>query len=72
MTQVLVPIEGMSCSHCVLAVETAAKSVPGVQRVEVSLDRNQAQVEVDDGGDLTAIEAAIVAAGYTVGAMEVK
>jgi len=72
MTQVLVPIEGMTCNHCVRAVEAAARSVPGVQQVDVSLEGNHAQLEVDHTDALTAVQAAIVEAGYSVGAMETK
>lgn len=38
-------IEGMSCGHCVKAVETALKAVDGVKSVHVSLEEGKATVE---------------------------
>lgn len=39
-------IDGMTCDHCVSAVNEALAEVPGVTRVvEVSLDRGEAVVE---------------------------
>ncbi len=38
-------ISGMSCEHCVRAVDQALKQVPGVEAVkEVSLERGEAQI----------------------------
>ena len=34
-----------SCGHCVKAVETALKGVPGVEGVQVSLEHRKATVE---------------------------
>ena len=65
MTRTTIQIEGMSCGHCVQAVDRALRSVPGVQVQEVSIgtavvthDPEQATPEV--------IEAAIADAGYAV------
>lgn len=38
-------ITGMSCGHCVKAVENALKAVPGVDDVQVTLQPGQAVVE---------------------------
>lgn len=38
-------ITGMSCGHCVSAVEKALKAVPGVQGVQVTLQPGKAVVE---------------------------
>jgi Cu+-exporting ATPase len=54
-------VTGMSCGHCVGAVEKALRAVPGVASVEVSLESNSA--EVVGGLAHQAIEA-IKAAGY--------
>lgn len=40
-----IEVEGMSCGGCVLSVEKAAQSVPGVQAVRVSLVERTATVE---------------------------
>jgi copper chaperone CopZ len=39
-------IEGMTCGHCVRAVENALASIPGVTRAHVTIGR--AHVEADD------------------------
>jgi copper chaperone CopZ len=41
-------VEGMKCSKCTSSVEKALKATPGVEKVEVSLDRKAAVVEYDD------------------------
>ena len=41
-------VEGMKCSKCSGSVEKALKATPGVEKVEISLDRKEAVVEYDD------------------------
>jgi len=41
-------VEGMKCSKCSGSVEKALKATPGVEKVEVSLERKEAVVEYDD------------------------
>lgn len=41
-------VEGMKCAKCSGSVEKALKATPGVEKVEVSLDRKEAVVEYDD------------------------
>jgi len=41
-------VEGMTCSKCTGSVEKALKATPGVEKVEVSLQRKEAVVEYDD------------------------
>ena len=41
-------VDGMMCSKCTSSVEKALKATPGVEKVEVSLDRKAAVVEYDD------------------------
>ena len=60
------PVQGMTCASCVLRVEDAIKSVPGVSAAAVNLASNKAVVEVAADADLGAIEAAVRSAGYTV------
>lgn len=65
-----ISIEGMSCSHCVRAVETALKALPGVIGVEVSLERKQAVVEAEPGAVSDAmLQAAVEDQGYEVKAI---
>jgi copper chaperone len=56
-------VQGMSCQHCVNAVTAEVSAVPGVSAVNVDLGAHTVTVE---GGDDTAVRAAIVEAGYTV------
>lgn len=56
-------IEGMTCGHCVKAVEKALAAVPGVSAVkEVSLERAEAVLE--GRPDPQAVVAAIEEEGY--------
>lgn len=40
-------VEGMSCHHCVKAVEGALTALPGVQNVEVNLESGKVTVSFD-------------------------
>jgi copper chaperone CopZ len=41
-------IDGMHCKMCSGSVEKALKATPGVEKVEVSLERKEAVIEYDD------------------------
>lgn len=41
-------VDGMMCAKCSASVEKALKATPGVEKVEVSLDRKEAVVQYDD------------------------
>ena len=41
-------VDGMKCSKCSGSVEKALKATPGVEKVEISLQRKEAVVEYDD------------------------
>lgn len=41
-------VEGMKCKMCTGSVEKALKATPGVEKVEVSLERKEAVIEYDD------------------------
>ena len=55
-------ITGMSCGHCVKAVEGALKGVPGVEQVQVSLEGGKATVQ--GNADVQALVAAVKEEGY--------
>jgi len=58
-------VDGMSCGGCVNSVTRAVSQLPGVQRVEVSLETKAAIVEYDGAAvNPAAIVAAIEAAGF--------
>jgi mercuric transport protein len=41
-------VEGMTCNKCTGSVEKALKATPGVEKVEISLQKKEAVVEYDD------------------------
>ena len=56
-------VDGMSCEHCVRAVETEVGAVAGVESVAVDLAAGTVSVV---GGGIDAITEAIDEAGYAV------
>jgi copper chaperone CopZ len=63
MRQTVLHIEGMSCSHCLNAVNRALAAVPGVSIESVRIGR--ADVQYDERVTSPAkLEAAIAEAGY--------
>ncbi len=61
---VMIGVEGMMCHHCTAAVEKACKGVPGTAAAVADLEKKQ--VTVRGNADLTALEKAIIEAGYTI------
>jgi copper chaperone CopZ len=58
-------VRGMHCGGCVNSVTRAVSQLPGVQVVEVSLEKSAATVQYDDAVVAPpAIVAAIEAAGF--------
>lgn len=56
-------VDGMTCGHCVATVKAAIlKGLPGA---EVDVDLASKLVTVRRAGDVAAVEALIVKAGYT-------
>jgi copper chaperone CopZ len=47
MAKMIFHIEGMTCGHCVHAVQQALAAVAGVRKAEVSLDEKKAVVEAE-------------------------
>lgn len=65
MQQATLNVEGMSCNHCVNAVEGAVKSVGAVGKVNLEL--KNVTIEYDDTKvNLDVIKEAIVEQGYDV------
>jgi copper chaperone CopZ len=63
MRQATLHIEGMSCGHCVNAVNRALSVVPGVRIDAIRIGR--ADVSYDESTtDLSRLEAAVADAGY--------
>jgi P-type Cu+ transporter len=65
----VLPISGMTCASCVRRVERALAKVPGVTSAQVNLATERATVDVVPGlADRPALQRAVEAAGYGVGA----
>lgn len=63
MKQTTLHIEGMSCGHCLNAVNQALRSLPGVEVDSVRIGR--ADLRYDETAvSPSAIEAAVTDAGY--------
>jgi Cu+-exporting ATPase len=64
------PIEGMTCASCVLRVEKALNTLPGVESAAVNLATEQAMVrttgKVEGNALVAAVTAAVRRAGYDV------
>ena len=64
----VVKIEGMACERCAENVRAALEPIPGVERVEVRLEKQWAEVfaEKDANPEDAALTAAVEKAGYSV------
>ena len=63
----VISIDGMSCEHCVRAVQEAIGAQSGVKSVDVSLEDKNARVVYDDEHcTLSDLESAVVEEGYQV------
>lgn len=65
MKDITLAIGGMSCGHCLNAVNKAIASVPGVEVKSVQIGRAELRVP-DIGGADQAVKAAVEHAGYKV------
>ncbi|PKL05853.1 MAG: heavy metal transport/detoxification protein [Spirochaetae bacterium HGW-Spirochaetae-9] len=66
----LLTIEGMSCGHCTMHVQSALEEIPGVTKVDVDLIKKSAMVEGDgDNFNDVALKRAVSEAGYRVTAV---
>jgi copper chaperone len=57
-------VPGVSCQHCVNAVNKEVSAISGVQKVAVDLSTKIVTVEHDEDVELVEIVAAIQEAGY--------
>ncbi len=68
----VIHIEGMHCGHCTSAVEKALKALPGVEAVEMSLEKNQARVKVAESVSDLILSAVVSGAGFKVMGIETE
>jgi copper chaperone len=67
MAKETLTVKGMSCGHCVSAVEGSVNELKGIQSVKVNLDAGLVDVEFDDSTvTLDQIKEAIDDQGYDV------
>jgi copper chaperone len=67
MAQIVLKVEGMSCNHCVQAVEKAVSKLSGVEQVHVNLAEKAVSVDYAEGKvAVDALKAAIEEQGYDV------
>lgn len=62
----IIKVEGMSCGHCEKRVENALKELNKVEIIEISADKNQVIINIDNNEDLEEVKEAIEDAGYEV------
>ncbi|HMG40057.1 MAG TPA: heavy-metal-associated domain-containing protein [Acidimicrobiales bacterium] len=60
-------VTGMTCDHCVAAVQAEVASLPGVTGVAVDMRSGRVTVASDQPLDDVAVHAAVEEAGYEVG-----
>lgn len=66
MTNTLLKISGMTCQNCVRHVKDALLEIPGVESVDVSLEKANAQIISTLILDQVELKKVLEAAGYTV------
>ncbi len=59
-------VTGMTCGHCVAAVQEEISRISGVRDVEVDLASGRVAVRSDAALDADAVRAAVEEAGYEV------
>jgi len=57
-------VKGMTCGHCVNHVTEEVSKIPGVVSVDITLETGAVTIESNSDIDATAVEAAVVEAGY--------
>jgi copper ion binding protein len=69
MTNITVPVEGMSCGACAAQVRKKLKAIEGVRNVHVNLEQRNASIEFESGKVAPEqLTAAINELGYKAGA----
>jgi copper chaperone CopZ len=59
-------VKGMTCEHCVNAVSSEIKGLPGVRDVRVNLSSGTVDVVSDDALPVEDVRAAVDEAGYVL------
>ena len=64
VSETVITVAGMTCAHCVTAVEGEISKLPGVTGVHVDLPSGQVRITADLLPDRAALSAAVGEAGY--------
>ncbi len=59
-------VTGMTCGHCVAAVETEVRTIPGVTAARADLTTGRLEVDSESPVDPAAVDVAVAEAGYEV------
>jgi copper chaperone len=62
-----IKIKGMSCNHCVMAVNKALNQIDGISDVQVDLEKGEATFDHGTSVDMAQIKQQIEQAGYQFG-----
>ncbi len=65
-TTTILTVDGMTCGHCVNAVQTEVGKLAGVTDVAVDLTSGQVTIVAESTPDPAALQEAIEEAGYEV------
>jgi copper chaperone len=65
-TTTTITVDGMTCGHCVNAVQTEVGKLDGVTGVAVDLASGQVTIVADQAPDADALREAVEDAGYEV------
>ena len=65
-TTTTITVDGMTCGHCVNAVQTEVGKLDGVTDVAVDLASGQVTIVADEAPDAGALREAVEEAGYEV------
>ena len=66
----IIHVEGMGCQNCVKHVKEALENLDGVDKAEVSLEKNSAVITLSKDVSDEAIKSAVDEAGYDVSKIE--
>ncbi len=68
MTEATYSVTGMTCDHCVRAVQAEVGKVPGVASVAVDLSAGQVTVVSEEPLEAAAVRTAVEEAGFELSA----
>ncbi|HYH50883.1 MAG TPA: heavy metal-associated domain-containing protein [Acidimicrobiia bacterium] len=66
MTEATYSVKGMTCDHCVRAVETEVGKIPGISSVSVDLGAGRLTLTSEEPVDPGTVREAVEEAGYEV------